>query len=145
MHDLHSVFITGAEDLGGKPSDKEHFSLLTEELSEVFAPRGWLLSAAVSPSRFRLEDAYDVHRLAHNLDFINLMTFDLHAERDRTADHHAPLLQRKHDKGLNVFYSVVSIQVNSRKMLIFPLLSYHIQTHSQKLMTITFPQLNACC
>ena len=104
------MFIAGAEDLGGKPSDKEHFSLLTEELSEVFAPRGWILSAAVSPSRFRLEDAYDVQRLARNLDFINLMTFDMHAERDRSADHHAPLLQRKHDKGLNVFYNVVSVQ-----------------------------------
>jgi chitinase len=104
------MFTAGAEDLGGTPSDKEHFSLLTEELSEVFAPRGWILSAAVSPSRFRLEDAYDVQRLARNLDFINLMTFDMHAERDRSADHHAPLLQRKHDKGLNVFYNVVSIK-----------------------------------
>lgn len=85
----------------------------------MFAPRGWLLSAAVSPSRFRLEDAYDVQRLARNLDFINLMTFDLHAERDRSADHHAPLLQRKHDKGLNVFYSVVSIQLGCKKCLFF--------------------------
>ncbi|KAJ9583495.1 hypothetical protein L9F63_022158, partial [Diploptera punctata] len=96
----------GATDLGGKQSDKEHFSLLIEELSEVFAPRGWLLSAAVSPSRFRLEDAYDVYRLARYLDFVNLMSFDLHAERDRSADHHAPLFQRKHDTGLNVFYNV---------------------------------------
>ncbi|PSN52638.1 hypothetical protein C0J52_08812 [Blattella germanica] len=96
----------GAADLGGKPKDKDHFSLLIEELSEVFAPRGWLLSAAVSPSRFRLEDAYDVYRLARYLDFVNLMSFDLHAERDRAADHHAPLFQRKHDTGLNVFYNV---------------------------------------
>lgn len=119
---MHDVCIAGAEDLGGKPSDKEHFSLLTEELSEVFAPRGWLLSAAVSPSRFRMEDAYDVHRLARNLDFINLMTFDLHAERDRSADHHAPLLQRKHDTGLNVFYSVVSTPVDHRQILLSSLL-----------------------
>jgi hypothetical protein len=47
------------------------------------------------------------------------MTFDLHAERDRSADHHAPLLQRKHDKGLNVFYSVVSIQLGCKKFLFF--------------------------
>lgn len=107
-HIICMMFIAGAEDLGGKPSDKEHFALLTEELSEVFAARGWILSAAVSPSRFRLEDAYDVQRLARTLDFINLMTFDMHAERDRLADHHAPLLQRRHDTGLNVFYNVVS-------------------------------------
>ena len=76
----------------------------------MFAPRGWILSAAVSPSRFRLEDAYDVQHLTRNLDFINLMTFDMHAERDQLADHHAPLLQRRHDKGLSVFYNVVSVQ-----------------------------------
>ena len=105
------MFHIGATDLGGKQKDKEHFSLLIEELSEVFAPRGWLLSAAVSPSRFRLEDAYDVYRLARYLDFVNLMSFDLHAERDRSADHHAPLFQRKHDSGLNVFYNVVSIKM----------------------------------
>nr|CAD7425114.1 unnamed protein product [Timema monikensis] len=98
----------GAEDLGGRRTDKEHFSLLVEELSEVFAPRGWLLSASVSPSRFRLEDGYDVPRLNKHLDFINIMTFDLHAERDSAADHHSPLVQRKHDVGLNVFYNVVS-------------------------------------
>nr|CAD7569858.1 unnamed protein product [Timema californicum] len=96
----------GAEDLGGRRTDKEHFSLLVEELSEVFAPRGWLLSASVSPSRFRLEDGYDVPRLNKHLDFINIMTFDLHAERDSAADHHSPLVQRKHDVGLNVFYNV---------------------------------------
>nr|CAD7402605.1 unnamed protein product [Timema poppensis] len=99
----------GAEDLGGRRTDKEHFSLLVEELSEVFAPRGWLLSASVSPSRFRLEDGYDVPRLNKHLDFINIMTFDLHAERDSAADHHSPLVQRKHDVGLNVFYNVVTL------------------------------------
>jgi GH18 family chitinase len=51
-----------------------------------------------------------VQRLARTLDFINLMTFDMHAERDRLADHHAPLLQRRHDTGLSVFYNVVSAQ-----------------------------------
>jgi len=119
------MFIAGAEDLGGKPSDKEHFSLLTEEISEAFAARGWILSAAVSPSRFRLEDAYDVQRLAHNLDFINLMTFDMHAERDHLADHHAPLLQRRHDTGLNVFYNVVSVQERECTLI------GHLERHSE--------------
>ncbi|XP_063232762.1 probable chitinase 10 [Bacillus rossius redtenbacheri] len=96
----------GAADLGGRPTDKEHFALLVEELSEVFAARGWLLTASVSPSRFRLEDGYDVPRLLKHLDFVNLMAFDLHAERDSSADHHAPLVPRRHDTGLNVFYNV---------------------------------------
>ncbi|XP_052133150.1 chitinase-3-like protein 1 [Frankliniella occidentalis] len=96
----------GALDLGGLSSDKDHFSLLVDELAEVFGPRGWLLSAAVSPSRFRMEDAYDVARIAKSLDFINLMAFDLHAERDSAADHHAPLHQRPHDASIDIFYNV---------------------------------------
>nr|AMT75074.1 chitinase Cht10 [Locusta migratoria] len=96
----------GAEDMGGMSREKEHFSLLVEELAESFAPRGNVLSASVSPSRFRVEDGYDVARLARRLDFINLMAFDLLTEQDAAADHHAPLTQRKHDYGLAVFYNV---------------------------------------
>lgn len=84
-----------------------------DELSEVFRPRGWLLSAAVSPSRFRMEDAYDVPRISANLDFINLMAFDLHAERDSAADHHAPMTQRPHDASIDIFYNVVSVACDS--------------------------------
>lgn len=48
--DLHWEF-PGAREMGGKPADRENFVLLSEALAEVFAPRGWLLSAAVTPSR----------------------------------------------------------------------------------------------
>lgn len=34
----------------GKPEEKEAFAQFVKELSEEFKPRGWLLSAAVSPS-----------------------------------------------------------------------------------------------
>lgn len=55
-----------------------------------------------------MEDAYDVPRIAASLDFVNLMAFDLHAERDSAADHHAPLHQRPHDASIDIFYNVVS-------------------------------------
>lgn len=49
--DLHWQY-PAARELGGRPEDRTNFVLLAEALSEVFAPRGWLLSAAVSPSRY---------------------------------------------------------------------------------------------
>ena len=87
----------GATDRDGKWADKKNFADLVEELSEEFAPRGWLLSAAVSPASFRVEEGYDVARIARKLDFINVMTYDLHGSWDNFADHHSPLHTREHD------------------------------------------------
>ena len=58
----------------GPPSDRDGFMSLVEELSEAFQPRGLLLSAAVSPSRTVIDRAYDVHHLAHYLDWIGTST-----------------------------------------------------------------------
>ena len=65
----------GAQDRDGGWADKENFALLVEELARRFRPRGWLLSAAVSPAKFRVSDGYAVKRIATKLDFINLMTY----------------------------------------------------------------------
>lgn len=106
----------GAKDVNGKPADKQNFVLLAEALSEVFAQKGWLLSAAVSPSRFRIEDGYNVPELCRYLDFLNVMTYDIHNERDKAANHLAPLFKRSHDDGLGVFFNVVS------KIILTPLI-----------------------
>ena len=83
-----------AVDRGGAASDKENFARLVEELSAVFVPRGWLLSAAVPAGIYRINEGYDVARLAKALDFINVMTYDLHGTWEEFADHHAPLYRR---------------------------------------------------
>ena len=36
-------------------------------------------------------------RIAKSLDFINVMTYDLHGSWDGFADHHSPLFKRSHD------------------------------------------------
>ncbi|KAK6618323.1 hypothetical protein RUM44_002775 [Polyplax serrata] len=95
----------GAEDLGGNKNDREFFSLLLEELAEVFLLRNWILSASVSPSKFRVDDGYNVKEIASHLDLINVLAFDLHSEREDVADHHSPLYRRKHDQGLDIFYN----------------------------------------
>jgi chitinase len=70
-----------------------------EEMSAVFQPRNWLLTAAVPAATFRINEGYDVPRLAKSLDFINVMTYDLHGTWDNYADHHAPLRKRPFDSG----------------------------------------------
>ena len=49
---------------GGKPEDKEGFSLLVQELREVLSPKGYLLTAAVSPNIETVAEGYDVPVLA---------------------------------------------------------------------------------
>jgi chitinase len=70
---------------------------LVEALSSAFRGQGWVLSAAVSAARFRVDEGYEVARIAAALDFINVMTYDLHGAWDNFADHHAPLFKREHD------------------------------------------------
>ena len=87
----------GASDRDGGWGDKDNFANLVVELSKAFEPHNWLLSAAVSPAKFRVNDGYDVKKIAGYLDFINVMTYDLHGSWDKAADHHAPLHKRDHD------------------------------------------------
>lgn len=112
---LSNELLTGAEDLGGNPNDREHFTLLVEELSEVFRIKNWLLSASVAASRFKIEDGYNVPHISYYLDMMNILAFDLHSEREEVADHHSPLYRRTHDQGLDVFYNAVRIGCGIRR------------------------------
>ena len=56
--------------------DKSGFSFLVSELRERFEPRGYLLSAAVSPSKKIIDVGYDVPSLARDLDWIAVMSYD---------------------------------------------------------------------
>ena len=111
--------------------DKIGFSNLLTALRTAFNPRGYLLSAAVSASPYFIDlgtnncnqllkisfktkqffksTGYDVPILNERLDFINLMTYDLHGAgwEPTVADHHAPLYRRSSDTvNLNVNSSV---------------------------------------
>lgn len=49
-----------------------------EELKTAFEPYGLLLTAAVGAGATTIEAGYEIDKLALYLDFINLMTYDLH-------------------------------------------------------------------
>jgi len=77
-------------DCRGPASDKENFANLVVELKNAFRPYGFLLSSAVGASRSIADRAYDVPVLSANLDWIGLMTYDIHGGWDGVTGHNSP-------------------------------------------------------
>lgn len=70
---------------GGRSTDKANFAILLKELKAAFVAEATesdrpvlLLTAAVGVGPKTASDAYDVAALDENLDFINLMTYDMY-------------------------------------------------------------------
>jgi len=80
------------------PGDKQKYSELVEELMKAFEydaakrqkPR-LMLSAAVSAGFHQIDDSYEVTRIGNTLDWLNLMTYDLHGDWDEMTGHNAPM------------------------------------------------------
>jgi chitinase len=79
----------------GPDSDKEGFTEWVKELSAEFKPRGWLLSAAVSPSKAVIDAAYDVAQLSDHFDWIGVMTYDYFGNWDKETGHVAPMYEHE--------------------------------------------------
>ncbi len=75
----------------GPASDKANFATFVKELRQAFNPHDLLLTAAVSPSKAVIDQAYDVPSLSRDLDIINVMTYDYHGHWDKKTGHVAPL------------------------------------------------------
>ncbi|OXA57388.1 putative chitinase 3 [Folsomia candida] len=71
-------------------SDKQNFANLLRELRTAFLPHGFLLSAAVSASSSIAARAYDIPTLNSQLDWIGLMTYDMHGGWDGVTGHNSP-------------------------------------------------------
>lgn len=102
----------------GPASDKQNFALLMKELKEAFAPHGFLLTAAVSPSKMVIDQAYDVTAMNQYLDIINVMTYDYHGHWDKKTGHVSPLLDYE-GSPYNYFNSVRTNNKNDSKFLLF--------------------------
>lgn len=81
----------------GPVTDKPAFAELVRELHQVFEPRGWLLSAAVSPSKRVIDDGYDVKTLSKYLSWIAVMAYDYHGQWDKITGHVAPMYEHPED------------------------------------------------
>nr|CAD7256216.1 unnamed protein product [Timema shepardi]CAD7574969.1 unnamed protein product [Timema californicum] len=96
---------------GGASTDKEAFSKLLKELRPKFDELGLLLTAAVAAGAASVATAYDVPALSTYLDFINVMTYDLHGSWDGITGQNAPLYASSVDTTeteltLNVDYAI---------------------------------------
>ena len=76
----------------GVTTDKAGFTALVQELSQAFNPHGWLLTAAVSASKSVTDNGYDVPEISAALDWIGLMSYDLHGSWENQVDHHLSLI-----------------------------------------------------
>ncbi|KAM9856164.1 chitotriosidase-1-like [Aulostomus maculatus] len=91
---------------------KNTFMLLCKGLKEAFdaeatssgQPR-LLLTASVSAEKGVIDDSYTVKKLSRYLDFMNVLTFDLHRPDDGVTKHHSPLYQGSTDTGDAVYYN----------------------------------------
>jgi chitinase len=88
---------------GGAPEDKMNFVLLLQELYSKFKSAGLLLSVAVGASRACADQSYLINEIHPHVDFINLMTYDLHGSWENHTGINAPLYSGPNDKSvLNV-------------------------------------------
>lgn len=67
----------------GHADEKQHFAEFVRELSDAFRPHGWLLSAAVSPSKTVIDAGYEVEKLSKYFDWIAVMAYDYHGQWDK--------------------------------------------------------------
>nr|XP_022318915.1 probable chitinase 10 [Crassostrea virginica] len=102
---------------GSPPEDKQRFTTLVQKLKQVFDEDGitnnvapMLLTAAVAAGKSTVDNAYEVDLISQNLDFINLMSYDLHGSWEATTGHHSALYARLGEVGtaayMNVDYAV---------------------------------------
>ncbi|XP_034356529.1 oviduct-specific glycoprotein [Arvicanthis niloticus] len=89
---------------GSPPRDRWNFLFLIEELQFAFErealltqhPR-LLLSAAVSGIPYVIHTSYDALLLGRRLDFINVLSYDLHGSWEKFTGHNSPLFSLPED------------------------------------------------
>ena len=79
----------GATDRGASPADKTNLILLLQKLRSALS--GKLLSIAVAGPQYRIDAGYDVPNIAKNVDYINVMSYDLRGPWDGVTGTHVGL------------------------------------------------------
>ncbi|XP_025094178.1 probable chitinase 10 [Pomacea canaliculata] len=100
-------------DRGNPPEDKHRFTLLLQRLQTKFAEESrttgkaqLILSAAISPSINQSTTSYELPDIANYVDFLNIMTYDMHGHWESQIGHHASLYPPAEDKTDSVDYLI---------------------------------------
>ncbi|XP_033734772.1 chitinase-3-like protein 1 [Pecten maximus] len=99
---------------GSHPDEKEKFGELCMTLRQVFENESvstgndrLLLTSAVSPLKSIIDVAYNASVLAANLDFVSIMTYDMHnSNTENHTDHHSLLIARSGAVGDDKYLSM---------------------------------------
>ncbi|XP_073906876.1 chitinase-3-like protein 2 [Castor canadensis] len=95
--------------------DNTQFAMLIHELAEAFqkdsvksTKERLLLTSGVSAGRQMIDNSYQIKKLADDLDFINLLSFDFHGswEKPLVTGHNSPLRKGQLDRGTSSYYNV---------------------------------------
>lgn len=92
---------------GGAATDKENFIQLIKDLNHEIDldaaanpdKSRLLLTAAVAAGKDNIDPAYDIPSMGEHLDFINLMSYDLHGAWENVTGHNSPLYGRSGESG----------------------------------------------
>ncbi|XP_053173377.1 acidic mammalian chitinase-like [Scomber japonicus] len=95
---------------GSPPEDKQRFTMLCKELLEGYEAEGkasgrprLMVTAAVPAGKDIIDAGYEIAEIAKYLDFINVMTYDLHGIPEKVTRHHSPLYNGSQDTGDKVY------------------------------------------
>ncbi|KAK7501350.1 hypothetical protein BaRGS_00007475 [Batillaria attramentaria] len=98
---------------GSPPEDKARYVELLKQLRATYdadaAHNGGsplLLTAAVPAGKTNIDAGYDVPEVARLLDFVNLMSYDLHGSWDPTTGPNSPLYAHPSETGASRFLNV---------------------------------------
>lgn len=91
---------------GSPKEDKDRFTKLVIQLRSAFNQEAamtgkppLLLTAAVAAGKDKVDTGYDVATIAKHMDFINVMTYDLHGAWEKITGHNSPLHSRRDEMG----------------------------------------------
>ncbi|XP_076430887.1 acidic mammalian chitinase-like isoform X3 [Peromyscus maniculatus bairdii] len=98
---------------GSPPQDKHLFTVLVKEIREAFEqeaaennkPR-LMVTAAVAAGISNIEAGYEIPELSQYLDFIHVMTYDLHGSWDGYTGENSPLYSYPSETGSNAYLNV---------------------------------------
>ncbi|XP_021340846.1 chitinase-3-like protein 1 isoform X2 [Mizuhopecten yessoensis] len=98
---------------GSPPEDKQRFTRLVKELHAEFEqesrstgkPR-LLLTAAVAAGKDTIDKAYEIAEIGRLMDFISVMTYDLHGGWETKTGHNSPLFKGRWETGSDAYLNL---------------------------------------
>ncbi|XP_029429798.1 chitotriosidase-1-like [Rhinatrema bivittatum] len=98
---------------GSPPQDKVLLTVLLQELMETFQQEAeqtgqerLLLSAAVAAGKEVTDAGYEIAKISQILDFISVMSYDLHGSWESVTGHVSPLYKGVKDTGAALYLNV---------------------------------------